>query len=41
MAMRANSGAALGTFVRGTKVMWDGEILGAAVGEAARFNEGV
>lgn len=34
------TGWPVGTFVRGRKVMWDGEILGAAGGEAARFYEG-
>ncbi len=34
------TGWPIGTFVRGRKVMWDGEILGAATGEVARFNEG-
>lgn len=31
------TGWPIGTFVRGRKVMWDGEILGSATGEAARF----
>jgi dihydroorotase len=31
------TGWPIGTFVRGRKVMWDGEILGAATGETARF----
>ena len=34
------SGWPVGTFVRGHKVMWDGEILGAAVGEPVKFLEG-
>lgn len=34
------TGWPIGTFVRGRKVVWDGEIIGAATGEAARFNEG-
>lgn len=37
---KAVTGWPVGTFVRGRKVMWDGEILGAATGEVARFNEG-
>ena len=28
-----------GTFVRGRRVVWDGQILGAAAGEAVRFQE--
>jgi dihydroorotase len=31
------TGWPIGTFVRGRKVMWDGEVLGAATGETARF----
>ena len=31
------TGWAIGTFVRGRKVMWEGEILGEAMGETARF----
>ena len=27
----------IGTIVRGARVMWDGEILGLATGEAVRF----
>lgn len=34
------TGWPVGTFVRGRKVVWDGEIIGAATGEAARFDEG-
>lgn len=30
----------VGTFVRGRRVMWQGQILGAATGEPARFYEG-
>jgi len=37
---RAVTGWPIGTFVRGHKVMWEGEIIGAANGEAARFFEG-
>jgi dihydroorotase len=29
----------IGTLVRGRKVMWDGEILGAAAGQAIKFVE--
>ena len=29
-----------GTFVRGSQVMWDGEILGPATGETVHFHEG-
>lgn len=31
------TGWPIGTFVRGRKVMWEGEILGEAMGETARF----
>jgi dihydroorotase len=31
----------VGTFVRGRRVMWEGEILGPAAGEPVRFFEGV
>ena len=31
------TGWPIGTFVRGRKVMWEGEILGEATGETARF----
>lgn len=34
------TGWPVGTFVRGRKVMWDGEILGAAAGEPVKFYEG-
>ena len=34
------TGWPVGTFVRGHKVMWDGEILGLAVGEPVKFLEG-
>ena len=34
------TGWPIGTFVRGHKVMWDGEILGPAKGEPAGFLEG-
>lgn len=34
------TGWPVGTFVRGRKVMWDGEILGPASGEPVRFLEG-
>ena len=34
------TGWPVGTLVRGRKVMWDGEILGAAVGEPVKFLEG-
>lgn len=34
------TGWPVGTFVRGRKVMWDGEILGQAGGEPVRFLEG-
>lgn len=34
------TGWPVGTFVRGRKVMWDGEILGPAGGEPVRFFEG-
>ena len=34
------TGWPVGTLVRGHKVMWDGEILGAAVGEPVKFLEG-
>ncbi len=33
------TGWPVGTVIRGKRVMWDGEILGAATGEAARFVE--
>ncbi len=33
------TGWPVGTFVRGSRVMWQGEILGRAVGEPARFHE--
>lgn len=33
------TGWPVGTMIRGRRVMWDGEILGAAAGEAARFME--
>src|SRR5690606_28250801 len=31
----------VGTFVRGRRVMWEGEVLGPAAGEPVRFYEGV
>ena len=34
------TGWPVGTYVRGQRVMWDGEILGAATGEPVRFWEG-
>ena len=34
---KAVTGWPVGTVVRGTKVLWEGEILGAAAGETARF----
>ncbi len=34
---KAVTGWPVGTVVRGTKVMWEGEILGAGAGETARF----
>lgn len=34
------TGWPVGTFVRGRKVMWEGEVIGPATGEAARFFEG-
>jgi dihydroorotase len=34
------TGWPVGTFVRGRRVMWQGEILGKAVGEPVRFHEG-
>ncbi len=34
------TGWPVGTFVRGRRVMWQGEILGAATGEPVRFFEG-
>jgi dihydroorotase len=33
------TGWPVGTFVRGARVMWQGEILGAAIGEPVRFFE--
>ena len=36
----AVTGWPVGTFIRGRKVMWDGEILGPANGEPVRFLEG-
>ena len=33
------TGWPVGTIIRGRRVMWEGEILGAAAGEAARFQE--
>ena len=36
---RSVTGWPVGTVVRGTPVMWQGEILGAATGEAVRFLE--
>jgi dihydroorotase len=33
------TGWPVGTFVRGQKVMWEGEVSGPAIGEAARFFE--
>ncbi|MCH9808662.1 MAG: dihydroorotase [Alphaproteobacteria bacterium] len=33
------TGWPIGTILRGRKVVWDGQIIGAATGEAARFNE--
>lgn len=36
----AVTGWPVGTFIRGRKVMWDGEILGPANGEPVRFVEG-
>ncbi len=33
------TGWPVGTMIRGRRVMWDGEILGAAAGEAVRFME--
>ncbi|MBV1693225.1 MAG: dihydroorotase [Hyphomicrobiales bacterium] len=36
----AVKGWPVGTFVRGRRVMWQGEILGPAAGEPARFHEG-
>ncbi len=35
------TGWPVGTIVRGRRVMWEGEILGAATGEPVRFHEGV
>ena len=35
------TGWPVGTFVRGRRVMWQGEILGPAAGEAVGFYEGV
>ncbi|KUO63971.1 MAG: dihydroorotase [Alphaproteobacteria bacterium BRH_c36] len=37
---REVTGWPVGTFVRGRRVMWEGEIIGPASGEAARFFEG-
>jgi dihydroorotase len=37
---RKVTGWPVGTFVRGTKVMWDGEILGSATGAPVGFLEG-
>lgn len=35
------TGWPVGTFVRGRRVMWEGEVLGPAAGEPVRFYEGV
>jgi len=33
------TGWPVGTFVRGTRVMWQGELTGASTGEAVRFGD--
>ena len=38
-AMWLVTGWPVGTFVRGARVMWQGEILGSATGEPVRFFE--
>jgi dihydroorotase len=35
---QAPQGWPVGTFVRGVRVMWEGEILGSASGEPVRFS---
>jgi dihydroorotase len=36
---KAVTGWPIGTFVRGARVMWDGQLIDAARGEAVRFLE--